>query len=116
MTQKTVEFEDLVGLHVLEGFECNRFRLGGRVFEAIEDDSDHLRTCLGELVELPASELGCNIHPSLVVECRLVEESFHGLEFTQGEWLILRVGTEHTDDYYPCFTCRYSPPGTQRVE
>ena len=114
MTQKTVEFEELVGLHALEGFECNRFRLDGRVFEAVEDEDDGYRSSLDHVIELPATELGCNVQPSLVVECRLVEGSFHGLEFTQGEWLVLRVGTEDADDYYPCFTCQYFVPGTQR--
>lgn len=46
------------------------------------------------------------------------EENFSGwvLEDVDTGHVWLTVGTDHGDDYYPCFTFRYSPDPSKRIE
>lgn len=60
---------------------------------------------------------GNELPPSPAVFSRM-RENFTGWELTDPDtghvWLT--VGTDHGDDYYPCFTFRYTPDPDKRIE
>ena len=115
MTTKT-EFDKMAGKwHDFYGVDNNRFKIGNRIFEAIENEEDGYRSCLGS-VERKDGEGIFFPHPVARVKIeafndpemdydgiqgyRLVDKSHH-------TWLIF--GTGNYNDYYPYFVFRYSP-------
>lgn len=100
---------------------CNcEFKLGDSVYEALEDENDGYRSCLGS-IELTQSQ-GIFFKMPLarvkVVDGSSVRGCFDGwslVDIEDGhEWL--SVGTENYDDYYPCFIFDYRPKVTQTVK
>lgn len=94
------------------GVDNNEFKLDDVVYEAVEDPDDGYRSCLGS-VEVSKSEgLFWKLPLGTV---KIVAEGFHcgfeGWSFvdTQDGHVWLRVGTDHSDDYYPCFVFDYQP-------
>ncbi len=93
-----------------------------RVFEAIEDESDGYRSCLGDFKELGAGEqlsrkLFFNETPFAVVTSRcpdrlseVPDRLFDGIQLVDDSGHVwLTVGTDNTENYYPCFEFSYSP-------
>lgn len=96
-----------------------------RVFEAIEDESDGYRSCLGAFEERTAEEIKArnlffSLSPFAVVTGRLVDEerAYGGVGYGKVDFLELvddnghvwlTAGTENTEDYYPGFVFTYSP-------
>lgn len=127
------ELRELVGVHVLDGVDFSsekipiyegsdyfedsqvcRFRLDGNVFLAIEDPSDGYRSCLGELRSLGKIELD-NIFPPVEVFCLYRSERNRGqcdileiYDYATGS-LVLEIGTDSTNDYYPSFVASFHP-------
>ena len=105
-------FDEYVGETVsFFGVNCNCFKLGNQVFEAIEDESDGYRSYL-ESVEVVQGNL---VFPRSKLARVKVEEFEDGyfdgyrlVGVSDGhEWL--RFGTDNIDDYYPGFIFDYSP-------
>jgi hypothetical protein len=120
-----VDLDSLVGEHVLDAVDtfsesikqygnhfedCSiiRFRLDGKVYTATEDPDDGYRSALGSLFVSPDEPMK-NVFPGVRVLGRKQENSRYGIndvlelvDVANGE-VILAVGTENTDDYYPCF-------------
>lgn len=125
-----VEFSSLIGEHVLDAVDTDttkvkkwgdyfedagviRFRLDGLVYTAVEDPSDGYRSSMERLYV--ADDPIKNVFPPCRVLCR---HSTKG-EYNENDTLefidmvtgktVLRVGTDNSDDYYPCFVSEFSP-------
>lgn len=125
-----VELDSLVGEHVLdavdlstksikqygshyEDCEVMRFRLDGVAYTAIEDPSDGYRSSLESL--LVSDEPMQNVFPPIKVIARKKENERYSINDTlqlvdalTGK-VVVEVGTDNTDDYYPCFVSYFAP-------
>ena len=127
-----MELKDLIGKHILtgvdlynkdikeeygSGFEscnCISFVLDDITYTAIEDPEDGYRSCMRE-IKVSKYKVK-NIFPEVEVLVRdMGDEKYHthndALEFIdiKNGKVILTVGTENTDDYYPYFTSEFVP-------
>lgn len=104
------------------GVDDRRFKLGGHVFEAIEDPNDGYRSYLQSIEVDPVSPNGTKsiffAEPVATVRVRWAKgrhlheigqfTGFYLEDVVDGHiWLV--VGTDYSDDYYPCFTFGYKP-------
>jgi len=132
MTNPTLR--SLVGPHVLDAVDFStervptyggyfenaqhcRFRLDGIVYIAVEDPSDGYRSSMEHLL-LGSGEM-TNVFPPLQVIARHRTESGEGWGHQTDDVLelvdavtgkvVLEVGTENEDDYYPCFVASFHP-------
>lgn len=129
---EAVPFSSLVGEHTLDAVDrsneqaktyadqlenaaCLRFRLDGKVYVALEDPDDGYRSAMRKLFVLD-SEM-TNVFPPVKVLVRERNKArYEGdaadvlelIDAANGK-VILAVGTEHTDDYYPCFVAEWNP-------
>lgn len=129
-----MELRDLVGKHLLDAVDftdekvkrwgeefddCQvcRFRLDGIVYMAVEDPSDGYRSSMDELVIDEAATMKNTFGPvEVFARHRDKEDSDYGsvddvlelIDITTGQ-VILEVGTNCVDDYYPYFVARFSP-------
>jgi len=96
--------------------ECEAcwFELDGVIYGAIEDPEDDYRSHMKELTIDEARKIK-NTFPPCEVLCRYDEKGEDGsadllelIDTTTGE-VVLRVGTENTDDYYPWYTAAFFP-------
>lgn len=126
--QRTVAFSDLVGEHVLTGVSSVEVRVEGDVADSItfvldgvaytaqEDPSDGYRSYLGALyiggecantfppVRVLAREVGRRENDYGSREVELLEL----VDAVTGE-IVLEVGTDNSDDYYPSFVASFRP-------
>jgi hypothetical protein len=129
-----VQLESLVGEHELSGVDFEsmpapegryspansiRFVLNGRIYVATEDDNDGYRSSMESLVVVEAPPV-TNTFPPVRVLVRHVtgrrdDNDYAGsndllefIEITNGE-VVLQVGTENVDDYYPGFVNHFYP-------
>lgn len=118
-----MELKDLVGNKKLdavdftsiEGFygNCNiiKFRLDGIVYYAMEDEEDGYRSSMKYITVLDSYDVK-NIFPAIDVICTYNGEyvsdllSIYDAETRE---IVLEVGTDNTDEYYPFFVARFSP-------
>ncbi len=120
--------EDLVGERVLdavdyaplhdedgkhEDSQSIRFRLDGKVYVAVEDPSDGYRSCMRDLYESTA--LMTNEFEPVRVVGRYVSsrdgdrsDILELIDVVTGK-IVLEVGTDNTDDYYPSFVANFTP-------
>jgi hypothetical protein len=127
-----VPFESLVGEHELDAVDesteqvkawygeshedanCIRFRLDGKVYTAIEDPSDGYRSSMEKLF-VSQDEMK-NVFRPVKVLARIRTEAEYGgsaeilqlLDVANGK-VILEVGTDNSDDYYPSFVASWQP-------
>lgn len=115
--------EDLVGPHMLSGVDETRekvdsddyddsdvltFILDDITFSVIEDPEDGYRSSMRELV---IGEYKCkNTFKPIPVVCKMNDnEDKEVLEVYWEDHLILEVGTDHTDSWYPYFVGHWDP-------
>lgn len=125
-----MELKDLVGEHLLDAVDyCNepvpehlcpemdtsqvvRFRLDGVVYVAREDPEDGYRSCLGELLIQSGAKMVNEFAATRVVGTISPEGKDEDiLRFTDcatGK-VVLEVGTDYLDDYYPEFVGAFHP-------
>lgn len=110
-----MEFEKTVGkVFGFYGVDVNAFKLGGSVFEAMENADDGYRSML-DTVSTKTDPSGCIFFKRALAKVRVevVDEAnyFSGyrlVDVADGHvWL--RLGTNLMDDYYPCFAFEYQP-------
>lgn len=119
-----VSLEDLVGPHWLSGVDETRIRidddyinndsdvitfiLDDITFSAVEDPDDGYRSSMRELV---IGGYKCdNIFSPIPVVCKMSEKNDATiLEVYWENHLILEVGTDHSDNYYPYFVGYWDP-------
>lgn len=123
---------DLVGKHTLdavdfstesrkrwsdeyEDCEVCRFRLNGTVYAAVEDPDDGYRSSMRELIVDQHAKLQ-NVFPAIeVVGVHRTKGKYSGeddvlelIDTTTGK-VVLEVGTDNVDDYYPGFVASFHP-------
>jgi len=126
-----VELDTLVGEHVLdavdtlservkqygdsfEDCEVIRFRLDGIVYTAIENPDDGYRSSMERLFVSPDEPMR-NVFPPIRVLARKKEDEKYSvndtLQLVDAETgkVVVEVGTDNTDDYYPCFVSHFAP-------
>ena len=99
-----IKFEDLVGLSgILCAVDGFKFRIGNLTFEAIEDENDGYRSCLNEIQVVE------NIRPVFRENVRITYDGEYFQLFAENDKCVLKIGTDHHDDYYPCFVFEWEP-------
>lgn len=123
-----VELESLVGKHFLSGVDfgihkwnsgfseesCTMlFILDDVTYEAIEDPDDGYRSCLESLM-VSDKEVRTKF-PKQEVVCKMKEDDknysndiLQFIDVITGK-VVLEVGTDHYDDYYPCCVMNWYP-------
>jgi len=93
-----------------------RFRLDGKVYLAIEDPSDGYRSSLASLAQFEDEVPMENVFPAVQVLARHRPAGRYGREADILELIdiktgavVLEVGTDNTNDYYPSFVASFSP-------
>jgi hypothetical protein len=126
-----MEIKDLVGKHKLDGVdfyseeiesygpyedsEVCRFRLDGTVYAAVEDPDDGYRSHLRELKVLESNEMD-NTFPAIEVVGRhrtdggkwRNDDVLELIDVNTGQ-VVLEIGTENYDDWYPYFVANFDP-------
>ena len=123
MDERTVELEDLVGEHLLDGCDDGvegygsataiRFRLDGVAYVAIENESDGYRSMLDKVI-VQDGYVVKNTFPGHRVFGRLrltSDDSPEMLELVDlvTSKVVIAVGTDYSYDYYPCFVGSFAP-------
>jgi len=92
-----------------------RFRLDGIVYVAVEDPDDGYRSSMKDLAIDDSAKMK-NVFPQIDVRCEYRGKSneYDGADVLElvdikTEGIVLEVGTENTDDYYPWFTAKFHP-------
>lgn len=125
-----MELKDLVGEHQLSGvdtirervkqsedyyedYEVVRFVIDGKTYKATEDQADGYRSYLKNL-EVTDEKVKNSFPPQKVVG-KMKDDSgwekndtIQFIDKTTGK-VVLEVGTDNTDDYYPYCVLRWSP-------
>jgi hypothetical protein len=128
---KTVTLDDLVGEHVLDGVDTYieqvkkysdyaedanviRFRLDGVVYIAFEDPSDGYRSSLDKLIISPTAEM-TNTFPPIRVLAKMKTNGSYSendtlelIDLVTAK-VVMEVGTDNSDDYYPSFVSNFTP-------
>ncbi len=121
-----MELKDLIGGHKLSGVDVTsegfnlygrdgdavRFILDGKTYKAIEDPDDGYRSYLKEL-EVTDEKVTTNFPPQSVVGIMKSAGLYDSdvIQFVDSVTgkVVLEVGTEDVNDYYPCAIIRWSP-------
>lgn len=129
MTEQTVYLDSLVGMHELSGCDLSvekvenygvtedanviRFTLDGKTYTAVEDPTDGYRSCL-EKIFVEDVSLN-NKFPAVKVLARKKasdtwsnNDTLELIDVLTGK-VVLEVGTDNHDDYYPSFVGSFSP-------
>lgn len=120
-----MELKDLVGKHLLSGVDMGtgglldedveysnyiKFILDKVTYIAIEDPSDGYRSCMKEIRISPSSVTNTFTPIEVLgVLPELSNEDILKLYDTQNGKLIIEVGTNNMDDYYPLFVGNFNP-------
>lgn len=112
-------FESLIGQEFgFYGVDCNRFKIGRYVFEAVEDPDDGYRSYLRS-VEVTNPE-GLVFFPRAIAKVRLGEtdgyDRLYFLTDVNDGHVWLTFGTRDAQDYYPCFAFEYTPRRSDSIE
>ncbi|MBK7357536.1 hypothetical protein [Propionivibrio sp.] len=98
-----------------EACQVMRFRLDGNVYVAVEDPSDGYRSCMNELTVCEDATMKNVFEPVKVIgrhrdkgTYNSIDDVLELIDAGTGK-VVLEVGTENTDDYYPCFVAAFHP-------
>lgn len=89
-----------------------RFRLDGTVFEVMEDEEDGYRSSLNYIESLPPGTPMKNVFPAIAVRGQQsAQDDQDTVQFLDPYTVavVLEVGTDYSDDYYPSFVCSFNP-------
>jgi hypothetical protein len=126
-----MKLKDFIGKHSLTGCQNGSvpkkdewqdsdpntldFILDGRLFSVIEDPSDGFRSSMDEIIENRPGLIVTNIfEPCEVIGVFRPDGSYEKndvidfYDVVTGK-VVMSIGTENTDDYYPCFVGSFSP-------
>lgn len=118
-----MELKDFVGLHEYGGVELGTnpendaeyviFMLDGNCYKVEEDPSDGWRSYAKDVEEYRGEMSRRCILPYPIKVFCYMDDSVHNniLKFMDAEngKIFLLLGTEHTDDWYPCCRFEYNP-------
>lgn len=129
-----MKLQDLVGEHELSGVDSGVLRvdngyggsyaasrllfvLDGVAYQAIEDEDDGYRSSMREIELASIGEVANRFTPVKVIGCykQRRDDPYSGqcdilqlVDVVTGE-VVLEVGTDNTDDYYPSFVADFRP-------
>jgi hypothetical protein len=130
--KEKIELKDLVGEHYLSGFDRSvekvelwenmyeeadavKFVIDGLTYKAIEDPCDQLRSMLRE-IEVTDEKVTNSFPPQKVIakmkdDGEWSGETHNTIQFIDvvTEKVVLEVGTDNTDDYYPYCVLHWYP-------
>lgn len=125
-----VTLESLIGEHMLDAVDMSseqvktwgdsfenasviRFRLDGKVYAAVEDPDDGYRSRMDKFY---VSETNMN---NVFAPCKVLARMSSDDQYQKNDTLelidvvtgriVLRAGTDNTDDYYPYFVSEWNP-------
>lgn len=131
--QTDKELKDLLGEHWLDAVDSTveqvhdygehfndatalRFRLNGIAYTVIEDPDDGYRSSLGQLFTSNGADMKNVFNPVWVVgrwkEHNLTDDGPSDIIELVDLWtarVVIEVGTNYSDDYYPSFVACFSP-------
>ena len=129
-SKESVDLDSLVGMHILDAVDTDsiqvkkwsdsfenasviRFRLDGKVYMAVEDPSDGYRSSMEKLFIF--DEPMRNVFP----ECKVLARKKGRSDYHENDTLefidcvtgkvVLEIGTDNHDDYYPSFVASFVP-------
>lgn len=112
-----VDLKTLVGEHLLKGVDTGfvgeantiSFTLGDKTYIALEDENDGYRSSMKSL-QVTKEKLKNTFRGQRVVGS-LTGDNDDLLQFIDCKTgkIVLRVGTDNSDDYYPCFVSKFTP-------
>lgn len=120
-----MELKDLTGEHMLDAVDFSnecvkamggdfedsqtmRFRLGGVVYAAVEDPEDGYRSCMRELIVGDGPMTNTFTPVKVVGEYKSENADILRLVDAVTGQIVIEVGTDHSDDYYPCFVANFN--------
>lgn len=120
-----MELKDLVGEHILDGVDFSnekvktwrdefedcqvcRFRLDGTVYSAVEDPDDGYRSSMNELTVDEAADIKNQFPACRVLGRHRTNDVLELIDVATGK-VVLEVGTDNTDDYYPSYVASFHP-------
>lgn len=137
MTHTEINMNDLIGPHILRGVSFGSvkpegyykdtsdtisFILDDKIYTAVEDDNDGYRSALGDIYiadETPSFAAGggvifAGVHVTAAWSKNTGEHDNRGdaiLDFTDtvSGKIVLSVGTDYSDDWYPSFVASWMP-------
>jgi len=124
--QDVIEMESLVGKHILSGVDeinrqigraysselcqCINFVLDGITYTAIEDPDDGWRSMLDEIIKsddtVKNKFQGVEV---IITHIDTIEKKALLFYDTKNGKLVMEIGTEYYDSYYPSFIANWSP-------
>lgn len=117
-----MNLKDFVGTHMLSGVDREddtndaqafRFKLDGKIYRALENPDDGYRSML-DTITLSRVKMTNTFSPVKVKCAMSVEDHRDVLQMRDPSGrLILEVGTDYSDDYYPIFVAYWSPEGLE---
>ena len=93
-------------LYSFYGVDNRYFKLGSIVFEALEDEDDGYRSYLESIPVVYNKGI---FHNKPIVNVYYEEDDEHSYFKDETGHIWLEIGTDNTEDYYPCFVFNYSP-------
>ena len=93
------------------GVDNNCFKLGRKIYEAIENEDDGYRSYLDSVNIVNIDGIFFN-KPLGYVEVKAIDTGYFDgyiVEDVKDGHVWLRVGTDNADDYYPMFVFEYQP-------
>jgi hypothetical protein len=115
--EETLSFETGYSWRPVEDANCINFILDGKTYTAKEDPNDGYRSMMDDLF-VSDYQVKNTFHPVKVVVSHVTDNSDKWshiecdiLRFTDcvNGKVVLEVGTDNTDDYYPSFVASFSP-------
>lgn len=127
--EETTSIPDLVGMWALSGitigvmsdspdgyYERNYidFKLNGKVYRAVEDDNDGYRSMCEKILVLPTKKTETSFEPVVVYGVPRNNIGYYENEIVDfydivTNKIILSIGTESVNDYYPTFIMDWIP-------
>ena len=114
MEEKIFDITELVDpdeLYSFYGVNIRHFKIGGVVFEAREDEEDGYRSSLDCIPRVHVDKI---FSKKPIANIRITKDSDGYIKLLDASnhcWL--KIGTDYSDDYYPCFVFKYTPNETK---
>ncbi len=128
----SVKLEDLIGEHLLSGVEFGTlpedkdkgrweaansmtFVLDGHAYCAVESPDDGYRSSMEDIYEVPIESVKNVFEPVKVLAGYRTQGTYGSTDDTLElidvvtMKIVLEVGTDNSDDYYPSFVAKFSP-------